>query len=309
MMATPDKNQTSISQYCGYVAIVGRPNVGKSTLLNYLIGQKLSITSRRPQTTRHQILGIKTDANKQVIYVDTPGLHQDQNANAINRYMNKAATSALYGIDAVIFVVDRDHWYNADEYVYQVVSKVKVPVIVAINKIDAMPDKHDLLPYLQQLQAKLPEASLIPISAKHGQHLDNIEKTVLQHLPVASHIYDAEQITDRSSRFVAAELVREKIMRQLGDELPYQMTVEIEDFAHVDNLLHISALILVERQGQKRILIGNKGDRIKLIGKEARMDMQTMFDCQVMLNLWVKVKTGWFNDQRALQSLGYDGLE
>ena len=302
-------DETGAPQQCGYVAIVGRPNVGKSTLLNHILGQKISITSRRPQTTRHQILGIKTTEDVQVVYVDTPGLHVDQNDKAINRYMNKAAASALKDVDVVVFVLDRTCWNQADEHVFDKVKNVPCPIIVAINKIDILDDKAALLPFLQMVQEKLPAATLVPIAAKHGRHVERVEETVLSHLPHSQHFFPEHQITDRSSRFIAAELVREKIMRQLGDELPYQMTVEIEEFDHDGRVLHISALILVERKGQKRILIGDKGERIKQIGRDARVDMESMFDTKVMLNLWVKVKSGWSDDERALQSLGYDGLE
>ena len=308
LMQWLDKEAES-TQQSGYVAIVGRPNVGKSTLLNYILGQKISITSRRPQTTRHQILGIKTTGDVQVVYVDTPGLHIDQNDKAINRYMNKAAASALKDVDAVVFVLDRTAWNQADEHVFEKVRHVQCPVIVAINKIDILDDKADLLPFLQMVQEKLPTATLVPIAAKHGKHVERVEEAVLRHLPQSAHFFPEDQITDRSSRFIAAELVREKIMRQLGDELPYQMTVEIEEFGHDGRVLHISALILVERKGQKRILIGDKGERIKQIGRDARIDMESLFDTKVMLNLWVKVKSGWSDDERALQSLGYDGLE
>ncbi|HEY5717593.1 MAG TPA: GTPase Era [Motiliproteus sp.] len=291
----------------GYVALVGRPNVGKSTLLNRILGQKLSITSRKPQTTRHQILGIKTEGDDQVIYVDTPGLHKD-GGKAINRYMNRAASSALSGVDMVVFLVDRDRWTDEDDIVLEKLQHSKVPVILAVNKVDRTADKEWLLPHLQQLAGKMDFAEIIPISAKQGHNVERLEAMISERLPEGMHYFPEDQITDRSSRFLAAELVREKIMRQLGDELPYQMTVEIEEFAFDEGLLNISALILVERQGQKKIIIGNKGDRIRLIGQEARIDMERMFDAKVMLRLWVKVKGGWSDDERALRSLGYDDI-
>lgn len=292
---------------CGYVAIVGRPNVGKSTLMNHILGQKLSITSRKPQTTRHQILGIKTEGAVQAIYVDTPGLHKD-GGKAINRYMNRAASSALRDVDLVIFIVDRDRWTEEDQAVLEKLQYSKIPVILAVNKIDRMEDKQALLPQLQVLASKMKFAEVVPISAKHGHNLEQLEAQVLERLPEGIHFFPEEQITDRSSRFLAAELVREKIMRQLGDELPYQVTVEIEEFSHDGRILHIGALILVERKGQKRILIGDKGERIKRIGQEARIDMERLFDSKVMLNLWVKVKSGWSDDERALRTLGYDDI-
>lgn len=289
---------------CGYVAIVGRPNVGKSTLLNHILGQKLAITSRKPQTTRHNMLGIKTEGGVQAVYVDTPGLHKN-NEKALNRYMNKSASNALRDVDVVVFVVDRMRWTDEDQMVLDKVQHVRCPVILAVNKADRLEDKRELLPHLEWLSQQLPQAEVVPISALHGQNLETLERLVAEHLPESEHFYPEEQITDRSSRFLAAELVREKIMRQLGAELPYQMTVEIEEFKQEGRILHIHALILVEREGQKKIIIGDKGERIKRIGQDARKDMETLFDVKVMLNLWVKVKGGWSDDERALRSLGY----
>ena len=294
---------------CGYVAIVGRPNVGKSTLLNHLLGQKLSITSRRPQTTRHQVLGIKTEQGVQTVYVDTPGMHKVQK-KAINRYMNKAASSALAGIDAIVFVVDRLAWTEEDQMVLDKVQGARCPVILAINKVDKIQDKGQLIPHLEMLSAKMNFHAVVPISAQHGHNLKQLEEMITRLIPEGVHHFPEDQLTDRSSRFLAAELVREKVMRQLGDELPYEVTVEIEEFKHEIRpkgpLLTISALILVERGGQKAIVIGERGARLKKIGQEARKDMEQMFDAKVMLNLWVKVKAGWSDDERALKSLGYD---
>ena len=289
---------------CGYVAIVGRPNVGKSTLLNHILGQKLAITSRKPQTTRHNMLGIKTEGDVQAIYVDTPGLHK-QNDKALNRYMNKTASAALKDVDVVIFVVDRMRWTEEDQLVLDRLQYVQGPVLVAVNKADRLEDKVELLPHLQWLAQQLPNAEIVPISALHGHNLDTLERLVAGRLPQGEHFFPEDQITDRSSRFLAAELVREKIMRQLGAELPYQVTVEIEDFKQQGQVLHIHALILVEREGQKKIIIGEKGERIKRIGQEVRQGMEVLFDSKVMLNLWVKVKGGWSDDERALHSLGY----
>ncbi|WP_454252489.1 GTPase Era [Pseudomonas sp. Marseille-Q7302] len=292
---------------CGYVAIVGRPNVGKSTLLNHILGQKLAITSRKPQTTRHNMLGIKTEGEVQTIYVDTPGLHKE-NQKALNRFMNKTAVTALRDVDVVVFVVDRTRWTDEDQMVLERVRFVKCPVLLAVNKMDRLEDKADMLPHLQWLQEQLPEATLIPVSAQHGHNLDALEELVAERLPEGDHFFPEDQITDRSSRFLAAELIREKIMRQLGAELPYQVAVEIEEFKYESGVLHIHGLILVERDGQKKILIGQAGERIKRIGQEARHDMETLFDAKVMLNLWVKVKGGWSDDERALRSLGYSDL-
>lgn len=289
---------------CGYVAIVGRPNVGKSTLLNHILGQKLAITSRKPQTTRHNMLGIKTEGEIQAVYVDTPGLHK-HNDKALNRYMNRSASSALKDVDVVVFVVDRTRWTDEDQLVLEKVQHVKCPILLAVNKADRLEDKSELLPHLNWLAEQLPQAEIVPISALQGQNLDTLEKLVGERLPESEHFYPEDQITDRSSRFLAAELIREKIMRQLGAELPYQITVEIEEFKQEGRILHIHGLILVERDGQKKIIIGDKGERIKRICADARKDMETMFDSKVMLNLWVKVKGGWSDDERALRSLGY----
>ncbi|MBZ9556593.1 MULTISPECIES: GTPase Era [Modicisalibacter] len=297
-----------MTQRCGFVAIVGRPNVGKSTLMNRILGQKISITSRRPQTTRHQVMGIKTEGDDQFIYVDTPGMHiQSKDRNkAINRFMNQAATQALRDIDCVVFLVDRTRWTEEDDVVLDKLTHVRAPVILAVNKVDWLKDKSELLPWLERLQAKREFAAILPISAKHGTNVPELEGELAQYLPESTHHFPDDQVTDRSQRFLAAELVREKVMRQLGDELPYQMTVEIEEFRDEGRVVHVSALMLVERQGQKKILIGENGERIKKIGREARLEMERAFDAKVMLNLWVKVKRGWSDDDRALKSLGYD---
>lgn len=297
-----------MTQTCGFVAIVGRPNVGKSTLMNHILGQKISITSRRPQTTRHQIMGIKTVDEAQFIYVDTPGMHLqtgDRN-KAINRFMNQAASQALRDVDCVVFLVDRTRWTDEDQVVLDKLTHVEAPVILAVNKVDWLEDKSALLPWLESLSARREFAAIVPISAKHGTNVPELEAEVAKRLPEGVHYFPDDQVTDKSQRFLAAELVREKVMRQLGDELPYQMTVEIEEFREEGKVIHISALMLVERQGQKKILIGDKGERIKKIGIEARQEMERAFDSKVMLNLWVKVKRGWSDDDRALKSLGYD---
>jgi len=288
---------------CGFVAIVGRPNVGKSTLMNHILGQKLSITSRKPQTTRHQVLGIKTIGPVQAVYVDTPGMHQEE-PRAINRYMNKAATSALKGVDVVVFVVDQLAWTTADELVLEKLSSLKCPVILAINKVDKIEKRETLLPHLDMLSRKRDFAEMIPVSALRETNLIPLEECVGRFLPQSVHFYPDDQITDRSERFMASEMVREKITRQLGAELPYSVAVEIEEFKHDGKTLHISAVILVERDGQKKIIIGDKGDRLRSIGQDARVDMERMFDNKVMLRLWVKVKRGWADSERALKSLG-----
>jgi len=290
---------------CGYVAIVGRPNVGKSTLLNYLLGQKISITSRKPQTTRHQVLGIKTEGADQIIFVDTPGLHKEE-TRAINRLMNQAANSAIKDVDVVVFVIDRTAWTDEDEMVLLQVQRAQIPTVLVVNKVDLLEDKSVLLPKLQELADRGQFTAILPVSALRQHNLDQLEQEVLKHLPKAIHLFPEDQITDRSQRFLAAEIVREKIMRQLGDELPYSVTVEIEAFSQENEILHISALILVERKSQKKILIGEGGSRMRMIGTEARHDMELLFDSKVMLRMWVKVKSGWSDDERALRSLGYD---
>ncbi|MFT6967887.1 MAG: GTP-binding protein Era [Cellvibrionaceae bacterium] len=289
---------------CGYIAIVGRPNVGKSTLLNHILGQKLSITSRKPQTTRHNLLGIKNYKHTQFLFVDTPGLHSDQK-KALNRYMNHSVTTAIKDVDVIVFVVEKLQWLSEDELVAQRIANSNVPVILALNKVDQIDNKETLLPHLQHLTNILDVQDIVPISALQNQNLDRLLDVIRVYLPENDHFYPEDQLTDKSSRFLAAEIIREKITRQLGDELPYQMTVEIETFKETEKIIHIDALILVEREGQKRILIGDKGARIKQIGQQAREDMERLFDLKVMLKTWVKVKSGWSDDERALRSLGY----
>lgn len=304
----PPHEGDDISTRCGFIAIVGRPNVGKSTLMNRILGQKISITSRRPQTTRHQVMGVKTEGDIQTIYVDTPGMHimkKDRN-RAINQFMNQTATQALRDVDAVVFIIDRSRWTEEDQIVLDRLANVKAPVILAVNKIDWLKDKASLLPELEALASKREFAAIMPISAKQGTGIEALEEEVARFLPKNPHFFPEDQITDRSQRFLAAELVREKVMRQLGDELPYRLTVEIERFAEQGPILHIDALLLVERDGQKKILIGEQGTRLKSIGRDARLEMERLFDSKVMLRLWVKVKRGWSDDERALKSLGYD---
>ena len=288
------------------VAIVGRPNVGKSTLLNHLLGQKLSITSRKPQTTRHQLLGVSTFEGTQLIYVDTPGIHLGQ-SKAINRAMNKSAASALNDVDLTLFLCDRTKWTEEDEAVLELVGRQRTPVALVINKVDLMEQKNELLPFTESLSARCEFDAVFPVSALRAQGLNELAAYVATQAPAGPHLFPGDQITDRSQRFLAAELVREKIVRQLGDELPYATAVEIEAFKHDERgILHINALILVEREGQKKILVGESGGRLKSIGTSARRDMERAFDTKVMLKLWVKVKSGWSDDIRALKTLGLD---
>ena len=291
---------------CGVVAIVGRPNVGKSTLMNHLIGQKVSITSRKPQTTRHRIHGILSRDDYQIVFADTPGIHSGHQ-RALNRAMNEAAISALSGVDVICFMVDSTKWTEADEHVLSLLERAEdIPVLLLVNKIDQLEDKQALLPHLQNLGQRRNFAELIPVSALGGHNLDALEQAIAKRLPEGEFWFDEDQLTDRSLRFMVAEIIREKVVRQLGQELPHQMTVEIEQWKEGPKVTEIAARILVERRGQKKILIGDGGDRIKKIGTQARLDIERLIERRVMLNLWVKIKAGWSDDDRALRSLGYD---
>lgn len=297
-------NQTPLT-YCGFIAIVGRPNVGKSTLLNKILGQKISITSRKAQTTRHRIVGIKTEGAYQAIYVDTPGLHIEEK-RAINRLMNRAASSAIGDVDLIIFVVDGTHWNADDEMVLNKLRNAKAPVVLAINKVDNIKNKDELLPFITDISGKFNFAHIVPISAQHGNNVHELEKIVRQSLREGAHHFSEDYVTDRSQRFMASEIIREKLMRFTGEELPYSVTVEIEQFkVNERGTYEINGLILVEREGQKKMVIGAGGQKIKTIGIEARADMERLFDNKVHLELWVKVKSGWADDERALRSLGY----
>ncbi len=289
---------------CGLVALIGRPNVGKSTLLNHLLGQKLSITSRKPQTTRHQILGIKTTDRAQFVFVDTPGLHKPRK-RALNRYLNRAASSVLPSVHAILFVVEALRWTEEDELVLEHVKRAGVPTILVVNKVDRIEDKAALLPYLAEVAQKHDFAAVVPVSALRHDNLDDLEAELLRLLPESEPMFPEDQITDRSVRFLAAEIIREKLMRSLGQELPYDLTVEVERFEEEGNLVRIGALIWVDRPNQKAIVIGKGGERLKQIGQQARKDIEAMLERKVFLELWVKVKSGWSDDERALQSLGY----
>ncbi len=291
--------------YCGMVAIVGRPNVGKSTLLNKLLGQKVSITSRKPQTTRHRIMGIDTEENFQAIFVDTPGLHVEEK-RAINKLMNRAASSSLAEVGLVLFLVEGTKWTEDDQMVMNKVKQSGQPCCLLVNKSDNVKDKTKLMSHLQWLHEQHDFAHIMPISAKLGRNVDELRELVHKSLPESEFYFPEDYITDRSSRFMASEIIREKLMRFTGDELPYSVTVEIEQFLLADNgVYRINGLILVERETQKRMVIGKGGQRLKTIGAEARKDMESLFDNKVFLELWVKVKSGWADDERALHSLGY----
>ena len=290
----------------GYVAIIGRPNVGKSTLINRMLGQKLCITSRRPQTTRHRILGIKTEESSQLVYVDTPGLHTD-GKRAMNRYLNRAAASSIDDVDVILFMVDGLNWTDDDEQVLErLKSNATAPVILVLNMVDKLSDKAMLLPHVEKITQEYNFAKVLPISARKGINVDELETEIKQLVPEGELIFPEDQFTDRSSRFLAAELVREKLFRQLGQELPYSLTVEIEQYKQEDELIRISAVIYVERSGQKSIVIGKKGELLKAVGREARIEMEGMFDSKVFLELWVKVRDGWSDNDRMLKNLGYN---
>jgi GTP-binding protein Era len=288
------------------VAIVGRPNVGKSTILNQILGQKVSITSRKPQTTRHRIMGIDTLDDRQAIYVDTPGLHGDEK-RAINRLMNRAAASSLGEVFLVLFIIEGTRWTEDDDLVLSKIKQANIPCWLVVNKTDKVTDKALLMDTLKTLNEKHDFENVIPVSAKQNKQIDHLRQLVMKALPPSEFYFPEDYITDRSSRFMAAEIIREKLMRFTGDELPYATTVEIEQFKLTPRgIYHINGLILVDRETQKRMIIGKSGSHLKTMGAEARKDMEALFDNKVFLELWVKVKAGWADDERALRSLGYD---
>jgi len=290
--------------YCGYVAIIGRPNVGKSSLLNKILGQKISITARKPQTTRHKILGIKTEKNIQAIYVDTPGFHVG-GKRKLNKYMMRAIRSALADVDIIIFVVEGLLWRKDDELILENIIKASCPVILAINKVDKIKDKDKLLPHMKNLNQKFNFDANIPLSAKTGVNIFELEQIVAELLPINPFYFAEEQITDKSERFLVAEIIREKLTRLLGQELPHELTVEIEKFEAKEKIINISAVIYVERPGQKAIIIGKKGEKLKEIGSKARIDIERLLNKKVFLQLWIKVKRGWSEDEQALKGFGY----
>ncbi|TBR08378.1 MAG: GTPase Era [Lysobacter sp.] len=289
----------------GHVAVIGRPNVGKSTLVNALVGAKISITSNRPQTTRHRVLGIATFPEGQILLLDTPGIHREQK-RAMNRLMNRAARGALEGVDAGLLVVVAGRWDDEDGLAYDTLRAAGVPVVLVVNQVDRIKDKTALLPYLARVSNGRDFAGVHPVSALKGRGLQDLVKTVLALLPEQAALYAEDEITDRSQRFLAGEMVREQLMRQLGDELPYATTVEIERFEVDDALLRIGAVIWVERPGQKGIVIGKGGERLREIGSRSRLQMEKLFDSKVFLETWVRVREGWSDDEAALKALGYE---
>lgn len=288
----------------GFIAIVGRPNVGKSTLLNRLIGQKISIVSRKAQTTRHRITGIRTDADAQFIFVDTPGF-QTKYKSALNEAMNRGVTTTLSDVDVVLFVIEASKFDDRDVQVMKLLPKNR-PVILVLNKADLLKDKNQLLPFIQRMAAQFPFHAIVPVSAKKVMKVDVLVDAVKPLLPEGEPMYEEDQVTDRSERFLASELIREKIFRLVGDELPYSTTVEIEKFEEEGNLRRIFAAILVDRDAQKAIIIGDGGEKLKEISTQARTDMEKMFDCRVYLEVFVKVKSGWADDTRLVRQFGYE---
>jgi len=288
-------------QRCGYIAIIGRPNVGKSTLLNGILGQKISITSPKPQTTRSQILGIKTVDSTQAIYIDTPGWHDNQKG-AMNRYLNRLATSVIMDANVILFMITATQFTAEDEKVLSHLEKVSCPVILLINKVDTLKDKSRLLPFMEKMREKYDFAAMIPLSAKKKDNVVELQQTVSTLLPEGPHLFPEEQVTDKSVRFQIAELIREKVIQATEQELPYSTTVEIEHVQTKEKMMDISAIIWVEREGQKPIVIGKNGARLKKIGTAARKDIQILVKQKVFLRLWVKVKAHWTEDERTLNS-------
>jgi len=294
-----------MTSYCGYIALVGRPNVGKSTLLNRILKQKLSITSRKPQTTRHSILGIQTVEDYQYVYVDTPGIHQGSK-KVMNKMMNKTAHSVLRDVDVAVFVVDGTHWQEEDEYVLSLIKKAQIPCILAVNKVDKIVEKMQMLPWIEMISQKHDFAAIIPLSAKTGDQVNNLEEKLKGFLPEGPHLFADDQFTDRPVKFLCSELLREKIFRLCGQEIPYSTTVEIESYKDEGNLVRIHALILVDKFNHKQIIIGNKGQKLKDMATSARLDMEQLLGKKVFLQCWCKVKSGWADDERVLKQLGYD---
>ncbi len=289
---------------CGFAAVVGRPNVGKSTLINALLMRKVSITSPKPQTTRHRILGIKTSSDAQIVFVDTPGINYAE-TRALNRYMNRAAQGAIEDVDVVIFVVEAMKWTPQDQRIAERIRASNRPTILVLNKVDRVRPRSKLLPFIEALSKDHKFEEIVPVSARRGENLEALESTIKLHLPESERLFPEDVFTDRGERFVAAELIREKLILRLDQEVPYRLSVEIEEMARRNDLLHISAIIWVERPGQKAIVIGRKGELLKQVGVSSRREMQKLFGQRIDLRLWVKVKDDWSDNERALAALGY----
>jgi len=290
---------------CGYIALVGRPNVGKSTLLNQILQQKISITSRKPQTTRHRILGVQTQGQDQLIYVDTPGIHQ-VSKKTLNRMMNKTALNVLCDVDVIAFIVDGTHWKEDDEYVLGLIKQANVPCILVVNKTDKIKEKSILLPWLNEISARHEFKAIVPLSAKTGDQVIQLQNVLKTMLPESPFFFPEDQCTDRTTRFLCAELIREKIFRFCGQELPYSVNVEIESFKDEEKLVRIHALIMVDKTGHKQMIIGDKGSKLKEIATLARHDMEHLLEKKVFLQCWCKVKSGWSDNEQLLKQMGYD---
>ena len=295
---------SSTTKKTGMVSLIGKTNVGKSTLLNQLVEQKVSITSRKPQTTRQRLLGIKTEGSNQIIYVDTPGFHQGHK-RALNKFMNKTALSSIEGVDVVLFVVDALNFSMTDEHLLSQVSTKDNQVMLVINKIDKVAKKEKLIPFVEEVTKLFPFSEVIPISALKRKNIDILEKEITKRLPVGAHLYPEDQIADSSERFLTSEIIREKCISRVGDEIPYRLSVVIDSFKEEDKLITIDGTIYIEKSSQKGIVIGEQGKRLKAIGTAARKDLERMLGNKVMLRLWVKVKKDWTNDRSALNFMGY----
>lgn len=290
---------------CGYIAIVGRPNVGKSTLLNTILGKKISITTPKPQTTRTQILGVKTTRTYQAVYIDTPGLHESEQ-RAMNRYMNRMANAVMVDADVIVFMIEATRWDREDEIVLEKLKQTKAPVVLVINKVDELKDRAEVLPFIIKLKEKYDFADIVPLSARQNDNVSALQDLLVTFLPEGPNLFPNDQLTDKPMRFQIAELIREKVIQTTEQEVPYSTTVEIEHVQEKENITEISAIIWVERDGQKPIVIGKNGERLKRIGTLARKDIQILLGGKVFLRLWVKVKDSWTDDERALRSLGYE---
>ncbi len=293
------------SKKSGYISIVGKTNVGKSTLLNEILGQKISITSRKPQTTRHRLLGVKTIKDSQMIFIDTPGFHKNYK-RALNRYMNKVASNAMTGVDVLIYVIDSLEWTKEDQDITNKMIDGYRNSILAINKIDKIKNKEELLPFMESISKLKKFSDIIPISALKNQNILSLIDSILIKLPGGNHVYPEDQVADISEKFLASEIIREKCITRVGDELPYRISVSIDKFKEENNVTHIDATLFVEKKSQKGMLIGSSGNKLKSIGTASRLELEDIFETKVMLNLWVKVKSGWTDNEAMLSTMGYD---
>lgn len=291
-------------EHCGFIALAGRPNVGKSTLLNRLIGQKISITSRKPQTTRTRILGIKTTTNSQLIYTDTPGL-QKKPGSLFNRFMNREVRNALYDVDIIVHVVEALIWLDTDSLVYETAAKTGKPLLLALNKIDRVKQREELLPYIERIESNHVYSSYVPVSARTGENIEVLEQQMQALLPPGLALFPPDQLTDRSERYISAEFIREKLTRNLGEEVPYNLSVTIDKFTETEKLLEIYATIWVANEGQKKIVIGKKGAILKKTGEQSRKDLEKLLGKKIFLQTWVKIRKKWTESPRALQQFGY----